>query len=297
MRSLPRAKICPAGCWVWSSATTVAEYPHSSAPEETSPLSRLPMPTQRPIHRERLSTSSGRLSPATTTSTTPKRVPIRVPRARNRLFSTSMPRTGWDTAHTVIAAHCGWSSPISQATTSASQEARAVRRPNPMRATSKPRRASQGVIARTLLIYCPAVEQTDPAVNQLQSVEHRFQLRIGQVSQHLLFYVAQLLADLAYGNLARLGQHDQFDATVLGCSQPLDVAAAFERIEQTNQAGAINAHQRGEFLLTDAVAGFGQMDQGSPADIGQTDGGHLLVDGSAPEARQHGKPDTETIPG
>src|SRR5690606_27151757 len=153
------------------------------------------MPTQRPIHRDRLSTSSGRLSPATTTSTTPKRVPIRVPRARNRLFSTSMPRTGWDTAHTVIAAHCGCSSPISQA-----------------------------VIARTLLIYCPAVEQTDPAVNQLQSVEHRFQLRIGQVSQHLLFYVAQLLADLAYGNLARLGQHDQFDATVLGCSQPLDVA-------------------------------------------------------------------------
>src|SRR5690606_6362521 len=141
---------------------------------------------------------AGRLSPISSTSSTPNRVPIRVPTARNRLFSSSMPRTGWDTAHTVMADHCGCSSPSSQAISMARPEARAVRRAVFNCGTLKPIRVRRWLMEAVLLILSCTVEQTDPLLDQCQGIKHLGQLLVTQIDQHLVLDRQQVTTYIVY---------------------------------------------------------------------------------------------------
>src|SRR5690606_856014 len=139
-------------------------------------------------------------------------------------------------------------------------------------------------------------EHADTLLNAFESVEHPAQLGIIELCQHLVLNGEKMPADIDDRRLASFGKHDQLDPSIIRGGAALNMTARLQCIEQAHQAGAVDADQRGQILLTDPIAGFGEVDQWRPTDISQADSGHLLVDGPAPQARQHGEPDTEPVP-
>jgi len=69
---------------------------------------------------------------------------------------------------------------------------------------------------------------------------------------------------------------------------------AFQNIEQAHQAGAVQAHTLGQFLLRDAIAPGAQVDQRRPGGVGQAVGQQLFLDLAAPLAYQGDHEKAET---
>jgi hypothetical protein len=66
----------------------------------------------------------------------------------------------------------------------------------------------------------------------------------------------------------------------------LHPALAFQNVQQANQAGAVQAHALGQFLLRHAVTPGAQVQKRRPGGVGQAAGGQLFFDKAPPLAGQ-----------
>ena len=75
-----------------------------------------------------------------------------------------------------------------------------------------------------------------------------------------------------------------------------DQSAFREHVEQAHEARTVDADERGQILLADAIAGLMEMDQGCPGGIGQPDGCQPVVEFPPPAPREADELEAEPKP-
>ena len=222
-------------------------------------------------------------------------VPTRVPAARKKLFSSSMLRAGCDAAKTVIAAHCGCSSPSipgdEQRQAGGQRRAQAIAQALDVEAeTRNPLRHGYSLFC-SLYVAQPLVDPVEDVEHRLESPSSLTSASISASAPERTRRISVTAARPASVRKIRLARRSRL------VDPSFDQALVGEDVEQPHQSRAVDADQPGEVLLGDAAAGRLEMDQRRPGRVAQAGTFQALFEHAPPPSGEHGELEAEAVPG